>query len=101
MAESDDQLVSVGAELVAELEQFAALDPATTVLDVGCGYGRLAAGLLRAGFRGSYVGFDVLAKQVEWCQTELAPLADGRMHFEHLDVANERYRPDDGSPAAE
>jgi SAM-dependent methyltransferase len=67
------------------------------LLDVGCGYGRLAYGLRRAGFGGSYRGFDILPEQIGWlarhfgAQHDAAPGA--RYGFDFLNVHNARYNP--------
>jgi cyclopropane fatty-acyl-phospholipid synthase-like methyltransferase len=64
MSESDDQLVEVGRHLAAILRRHG-LGESDRLLDVGSGYGRLAIGLVTTGFRGDYVGFEILRKQVE------------------------------------
>ncbi|MBC8160371.1 MAG: class I SAM-dependent methyltransferase [Roseiflexaceae bacterium] len=63
------------------------------VLDVGCGAGRLAIGLmtLPAALH-SYVGVDVTERCVAWCQRHLTN-ADPRFQFQHLDIGNARYNP--------
>jgi len=64
------------------------LDDRARVLDIGSGYGRLAIGLKISDFGGSYRGFDVLPRQVAWCQEHLA--SDG-YDFVRVDIRNERY----------
>jgi SAM-dependent methyltransferase len=90
MSEDDDRLVAVGVELAQLLVQHGMPDDCR-LLDVGSGYGRLAIGLKTLGFRGRYVGFDILPRHVAWCRRHLA---DGdRWRFRHLDVRNARYNP--------
>lgn len=65
----------------------------SALLDVGCGFGRLAIGVLdRVGAIRDYRGVDVSAAAVAWCQRHL-----GRQHasfrFTRLDVRNDRYNP--------
>ena len=79
------------------LEHHFGLTRAGTVLDVGCGVGRLAIGLLvRLGELAAYRGFDVDRSDVEWCSRHI-----GRHHpgfaFFHVDMANARYNPE-GEP---
>ncbi|HEX8672550.1 MAG TPA: class I SAM-dependent methyltransferase [Longimicrobium sp.] len=64
------------------------------VLDVGCGPGRLAIGLLDLpGGVAGYLGLDVHRPSIDWCTRNL-----GRAHpafrFHHVDVRNDRYNPD-------
>jgi 2-polyprenyl-3-methyl-5-hydroxy-6-metoxy-1,4-benzoquinol methylase len=39
-----------------------------SILDVGCGYGRLAYALHSMDFNGSYHGIDILKNQIDWLQ---------------------------------
>jgi SAM-dependent methyltransferase len=63
------------------------------LLDVGCGPGRLAIGLLSVLGRTNYLGLDVNANAIRWCQQHIE-----RQHpsfrFQHVDVANDRYNRD-------
>lgn len=68
------------------------------VLDVGCGYGRLAYALHRRGFSGRYVGLDVLPAHVRWLQENFTPEAPN-FTFRHVDVRNDRYN-DKGKASA-
>lgn len=61
-----------------------------TLLDIGCGWGRLAYGLLERGFGGRYIGVDIVANRIAWLQREFAP-RQPRFSFHHFDVANDRY----------
>lgn len=64
------------------------------LVDVGCGYGRVAHALLRAGgFRGRYLGLDILPRQIAWCQENFTPLSEGSLRFELVDIKNDRYNP--------
>ncbi|HUP45467.1 MAG TPA: methyltransferase domain-containing protein [Thermoanaerobaculia bacterium] len=63
------------------------------VLDVGCGFGRLAIGLAdRLPDLRRYEGIDVSVAAVRWCRRHV-----GRRHpnfrFTHLDLQNARYNP--------
>ncbi|MFN2615312.1 MAG: class I SAM-dependent methyltransferase [Actinomycetota bacterium] len=93
MREDDERFVRVGDESVEDLRKRAGLDEGSVVVDIGCGYGRLAHALLRwPEFRGRYIGLDILPKHIDWCARELAPLRDG-FTFTCIDVKNDRYNP--------
>lgn len=90
-AETVENFLVVGdawGQLIASL-----LTPESSVLDIGCGCGRTARTLLHDARIRNYVGFDVVAPYIEWDNRFLAPLTQGRFHFEHLDVITPRYNP--------
>jgi len=92
MGESDDRLVELGQDLAGCLRRHG-LGESDRLLDVGSGYGRLAIGLVTTGFRGDYVGFEILRKQVMWCRRRLTPYTGGQYRFRHHNVRNSRYNP--------
>jgi SAM-dependent methyltransferase len=59
------------------------------ILDVGCGHGRLALGLLQVCPEVQYLGLDILKKNLHWCEKHFA--AYSQLQFLHLDLHNERY----------
>jgi SAM-dependent methyltransferase len=68
MNESDERFLAIGNQS-AQLLIEQGLGAADSILDVGCGYGRLAFGLLsQLDFKGRYEGFDVLQRQIDWCR---------------------------------
>ncbi|WP_372734343.1 cyclopropane-fatty-acyl-phospholipid synthase family protein [Nocardioides sp.] len=87
MNEDDEQLVTIGSDLARDLYAHG-LGPGQRLLDVGCGYGRLAIGLMHTDFAGDYVGFDILPRHIKWCREHLAT---EHYDFRHLDVRNDRY----------
>ncbi|CAN5616491.1 class I SAM-dependent methyltransferase [soil metagenome] len=91
MGEDDEKFKRIGDELLDGLEHRAGQGRESSVLDVGCGYGRLAHAMKRRGFDGSYFGFDVLKPQISWCQRKLG---SKRFEFVHIDIGNGRYNPD-------
>lgn len=90
----DDAYYLKSARLEASrLVQKCGMTKASRVLDVGCGAGRLAVGILaELGGVAAYTGVDVIRSTVDWCQRELQPTHPS-LRFIHLDVANERYNP--------
>ena len=92
MGEDDDRLLKVADELAGLLIRYG-LETSDSVLDVGCGYGRLALGLLHStDHRGPYLGFDIQARSIDWCSSALTPQFPS-MRFVHLDVQSDRYNP--------
>jgi SAM-dependent methyltransferase len=79
-----------GARTVLDLQSRELLDRGSSILDVGCGCGRLAHALRRYGFEGEYVGVDVDREMVDWCAANLAGPGFG---FVHADVFSSVYNP--------
>jgi SAM-dependent methyltransferase len=68
------------------------------VFDFGCGCGRLARQLLQQRPRPErYVGIDLHAGMIAWCQRNLAPV-DPRFEFVHHDVYNYHFNPGASKP---
>lgn len=75
------------------LTTYCGLSKDSALLDVGCGFGRLAIGVLaRVGAIRSYCGVDVSAAAVGWCRRHLAG-GHPSFQFTRLDIRNERYNP--------
>jgi SAM-dependent methyltransferase len=86
----DGDFQAVGAQLLRNLQDHAALQPTDRVLDVGCGNGRVAAQLgpfLAGG--GGYLGFDISRAGIAGCRRRFRGLS--HLRFEHLDVWNGEY----------
>jgi len=72
-----------------------------SVLDFGCGCGRVARQLIQQRPRPrSYLGIDAHKGMVQWCERNLAPRAPG-FRFEHHDVLNLAFNPDGPREVAE
>lgn len=69
-----------------------ALRQSDLVMDIGCGQGRMAIGLLRLRPTARYVGVDVSMPSIAWCKRHIE--ADHpNFRFHHLDLVNARYNP--------
>ena len=85
---------AIGAEFAQLFLTIGALQPHESVLEVGCGVGRMAVPLTRIlGPAGRYAGFDVMKDAIEWCRQEITPRYP-RFHFDHADAVNSFYNPD-------
>lgn len=92
MGEDDDALVQIGRRLADRLIEHG-LTETSSVIDVGCGYGRLAIGIVDAlPYHGQYLGFDILVRPIAWCAGHMTRVAPN-LTFRHLDVRNDRYNP--------
>jgi SAM-dependent methyltransferase len=79
---------------------FAGMDPARypTVLDFGCGCGRLARKLIQQQPQPErYVGLDLHRGMIDWCNQNLAPCAP-TFEFQHHDVFYEAFNPGKDKP---
>lgn len=81
---SEPLFVEVGGWLRDALSQQDMLGPHASVLDVGCGCGRLARALLNAPI-GSYIGFDRHRGMVDWSSQEITS-RDPRFRFDFFDL---------------
>lgn len=63
--------------------------PHHRVLDIGCGVGNLAVGLVDY-LEGEYVGFDIHAEAVAWCRSAITSTYPN-FQFHHADLASAAY----------
>jgi ubiquinone/menaquinone biosynthesis C-methylase UbiE len=91
----DDAYYLRSARMEAQrLVRYCGLNQASKVLDVGCGTGRLAIGILaEIGEVAGYHGIDVHQPSIDWCRRHIAS-AHPSFRFIHMNVQNERYNPD-------
>jgi len=89
----DGDFISIAAEFLGYFVEIGGLERHHTVLDIGCGIGRMAAGLAcyLDPLTGRYHGFDPVPKGIAWCNQAFA--AYPHFRFEQADVFNEHYWP--------
>ena len=81
-----------GKRFVRDFVELGGLQPEHDVLDVGCGAGRMAVALTPYLTTGSYVGIDVVAESIRWCERNIAA-HHPNFRFEVADVRNDVYNP--------
>jgi SAM-dependent methyltransferase len=94
-----DHYQVIGEEFLNHFVELGGLKPDDTVLDVGCGIGRMAlplTGYLSS--KGQYWGFDIVDDGIEWCNQNISPRCPN-FHFAKADVRNPVYNPDGGRAA--
>jgi SAM-dependent methyltransferase len=83
-----------GEHYLRHFRELCDLQPHETVLDIGCGVGRMAVPLTRfLGALGRYEGFDIIPANVRWCRRAITPRWP-RFRFQHADIFNREYNPD-------
>lgn len=95
-----EQFKTVGKLMVKWFVQFCDLQPNETVLEVGCGIGRVAIPLTQHLKEGRYEGFDIVPAGIEWCQQKVTPRYPN-FRFILADVYNKYYHPAGSKTAAE
>lgn len=91
----------VGQSLMKDLIDKAGLERDSHVLEIGCGYGRVAVALttyISASAR--YDGIDVVEDAVTWCKSEISS-RHPNFRFYHAQVVNPYARSHKGVPANE
>lgn len=83
---------ATGQEFLDYFVRLCNLQPNARVLEVGCGVGRIALPLTGYLCDGSYVGMDVVASSIGWCQSNITPKHPNFV-FYHADLFNRRYNP--------
>lgn len=92
------QFIATGERLVQFAERVAHLRPLSTVLDIGCGLGRLAYPLSQKLVPpGNYIGFDPMPEAIAWCEQHFQKFA--WMRFVHAGLFNDLYN--DHGPSAQ
>lgn len=66
--------------------------PGSSLLEIGCGQGRLAIGLVREFENLRYLGLDVSESCIRWCRNNIQSQYPS-YRFQHIDLVNARYNP--------
>ncbi len=92
--EDERLFLELGGETVSLMESMGKLRSKDSVLDVGCGSGRVALALANVlSPKGRYTGFDVGLPPIRWCQENIQSRYPN-FHFSHIDVRHPGYNPE-------
>ena len=82
----------IGKEFVNYFIKYGNLKPTDTLLDVGCGVGRMAIPLTKFLTSGHYEGFDLFKDGIIWCKKNINSKFPN-FNFQVIDVYNKNYNP--------
>lgn len=80
----------VGDEFTDHFIKLGKLKPSDTVLDIGCGIGRIAIPLTKYLTNGELYGFDIDKRGIQWCQKNISKKFEN-FHFQYVDIFNKFY----------
>lgn len=80
----------VGQEFFQLFKTLGGLKPSDSVLDIGCGIGRMALPLSSYLTEGRYEGFDIDRRGISWCQQNLTKRFP-HFRFQYVDLYNPYY----------
>lgn len=90
----DGDFRSIGEEFRRYFIEIGGLTPDHSVLDIGCGVGRMAVPLTAfLSSQAQYEGFDIVRSGIEWCQRNITPRFP-QFHFQHVNIFNKGYNPE-------
>lgn len=90
----DGDYRAIGAEYLGHFVRLGGLTPCESVLDIGCGIGRMAVPLTQYLDAGAavYEGIDPVNAGIEWCVQNITA-AYSNFRFCRVDIAHELYNP--------
>lgn len=81
----------IGEGFLNHFKTLGELKPSDTILDIGCGSGRMAIPLTKYLTKKTrYEGFDVDKKCIQWCKNNITPIYPN-FKFAHIDIYNKNY----------
>lgn len=83
------EFIEIGEGITGNMIRMGLIEPQHTILDVGCGLGRLARPLVNYLTSGSYYGLDATKSSIEWCTDAYSDY--GNFHFMFADVFSNTY----------
>ena len=90
---SSEEARKIGEKWAETFEIVGGLQPGQTILDIGCGPGRMAIAIgERFGWRNAYTGFEIVKDDVRFCR-ETISAAHPSFEFVHIDAYNVHYNP--------
>lgn len=95
-----EQFKVVGRLMLDWFKTYCDLKPEESILEVGCGIGRIAIPLTQYLTTGRYEGFDIVRHGIEWCQQKVTPRYPN-FNFFLADVYNKHYQPEGKQAAAD
>lgn len=80
-------------DYLSYLKRYCHLTPQSSILDVGCGCGRITWSLTKyLSHKGIYEGFDIIKKVIDWSTGHITTKFPN-FHFFHADIYNKFYNP--------
>lgn len=93
--------VEVGRTYLQHFIKWGGLKPRESVLDIGCGSGRMAVPLMAyLSAESRYEGFDLMLDCVQWCQQQVTARKPN-FRFQQADIYNSHYNPKGKFPPEE
>lgn len=89
----DPNFEKIGRKYLEYIKNFTNLSPEHSVLDIGCGIGRIAAPMTEyLNQHGRYEGFDIVDLGVQWCRKKITKRYPN-FKFQQSNIYNQHYNP--------
>jgi cyclopropane fatty-acyl-phospholipid synthase-like methyltransferase len=94
-ADNPATFVAVSNAQMELLDKYLGIEPHHTVLEIGCGPGKIAVPIAKRLTTGRFIGQDISKECIDWCNANIAA-AYPRASFIHADIQNDMYNPHGG-----